>query len=126
MDEDAAMWLRSMYQTEKLDPKVVDAYNQLRLAADRISAPPAGPQFLYSVIALSGVRIPEPPTTFLSYVKAGLVHTDDVLLVKYRTKWEPMQYRGCRGDMVTVDQNGIERKVHHELVKFPEEELVGA
>jgi len=126
MDDDAAMWLRAIYQVETLDPKVEDAYNQLRLAANRISTPAAGHTFLYAVIAMSGVRVPEPPTTFLSYVKAGLVQMDQPLLIKFGTKWELASYRGCRGDKVTCELNGIDRTLDHTLVKFPQEELAEA
>ncbi len=129
MDSDIGMWLASIYQVDNadcLDEKIVDAYRQLRFAAKRMNAPAAGHAFIYAIIALSGVPIPQPKTTFVDYIKAGHVHVDDDLMIKFRTKWEPAKYLGYRGSMVICDQDGHERQLDPSLVMFPNEELVPA
>jgi hypothetical protein len=123
MDSDVGMWLASIYQVDNmdsLDPLIVDAYRQLRTGMTRINAPAAGHAFIMTIIAMSGVPIPEKKTTFVDYIKAGQVKLDDDLMIKFRAKWEPAKYIGYRGGMVLCDQGGKERQLDPSLVKFPE------
>jgi len=121
MDEQVAGFLCSIYQVEsadKLPKKVVDTYDNLKVASERISASVASASFIFAVVAMSGVRVPVPETSFLDYLREGLVTQEDLVMVHWRTEWEEARYVTVKNGVVKVDIGGQEYDLDPDLVRL--------